>query len=144
MKVSKIGRNTMLDAFFTVTAGWCFKIYNGAVPLHSEDSIGAAVLLVIITNNGQPGVGLTWETSSDGNISKLTTETWKGVCIAGGNKDFARWCPLAYDGSANVTDNLLQFSVSDTPDSDILVGNPVAVIGATQEVNYFNNSIPEY
>lgn len=143
MLASKIARNTMLDGLFDATSGWCFKIYSGAIPAHPEDSIGAAVLLCVVTNDGQPGVGLTWESSADGAIAKETTETWKGTILANGSKDFVLWCPLAYDGSENTTDAILQFDAGSTPDYDILVGSTTAVIGQTQEINYYTIAIPE-
>lgn len=144
MKTSIITRNGMMDYVGTTYSGYCIKIYTSPEPEHPEDSIGAAVLLGTITNDAQPGVGLTWETAADGVITKLTSEVWRGIYAAAGNKAWCRICPLSDTGEASTTIHRIQMSISNIPGAaDAFVQYIAATIGAEQKITYCNLTLPE-
>jgi hypothetical protein len=144
MKTSIITRNGMMNYIGTTYSGYCIKIYTSPEPAHPEDSIGAATLLGTITNDAQPGVGLTWEPAAGGVLAKLTSEVWRGIYAAAGDKAWIRICPLSDTGEASTTIHRIQMSVSDTPGAaDVFFQYIAAAIGAEQKITFCNLVLPE-
>lgn len=148
MLASRHARNAMLRLYAKeYSAGLCIKLYgnNAGLPAHSEDSVGAAVLICTITNNAQAGIGLNWGDPADGAISKDTSEVWRGVCGAGGTILFGRFCSLSDDNTADPTDakNRLQFSIGVAPDKDIVTGSTTYSVGDSFAIDFSTFAMPE-
>ena len=60
------------------------KIYSGTPPAGANDALGAAVLLLTISNNST-GTGLTLDTPVNGVIGKTPAEVWRGTGLATGS-----------------------------------------------------------
>jgi hypothetical protein len=149
MIVSINARNNILRLFIKeYCAGYCFKVYGnnaGIPPSHSEDSVGSAVLLCTITNNAQPGVGLSWGDAADGAISKDTGEVWRGVFINSGTVGFVRFCSLSDDNTADPTaaKTRLQFSFGTSPDKDFIAGGTTYTTADSLSIDFSTLAIPE-
>ena len=116
------------------------KIYSGAVPAGANDSLGAATLLLTISNNST-GTGLTLGTAAGGAISKTSGEVWSGVVVAGGTPSFYRFVAPGDTGGASTTEVRLQGTVA-TAGADLNMTNNPLVVSATETVTVYNLNIP--
>ena len=83
-------------------------LYCGTPPANADaalDMVASHTLLCVITNN-DTGTGLTFQTPTDNNLNKATSETWSGTASFSG-KDaatstltptFFRFCPAGDNG----------------------------------------------
>ena len=103
MKISTGTANAMLSGsgLRTALTGMEMRIYAGTEPTTANDSIGAATLLVTITEDGLGGA-LEFEVSAvDGVLSKSSAQIWEGEAVASGTATFCRvLLPADGDGSS--------------------------------------------
>lgn len=103
MKISTGLANAMLSGSGLKTAltGMVMRIYGGTEPATANDSIGAATLLVTITEDGLGGA-LEFEANAvDGVLSKSSAQVWEGTAVASGTATFCRvLLPADGDGSS--------------------------------------------
>ena len=79
------------------------KIYSGTAPATADAALGAAVLLVTITDNGLGG-GLTFEAAAaSGSLQKLSSQVWKGTIASSGTASFFRYVVAGDDGALSTT-----------------------------------------
>lgn len=87
----------------TLLTGGFIDIYSGAVPADADASVGSAVLLTTISDNAGVG-GLSFEpTASGGVLSKLGSQTWKGLINADGTASFFRYRLTGDTGALSTT-----------------------------------------
>jgi hypothetical protein len=129
MKTGMPARNFILDALAgqmeAQNYGLFFYDNTSPIPATPGDGVGSSVLLCKMTNNGQPGVGLSWEAASSAILSKTVAEVWKGAVIANGTVAFARLQPLTDTGAASSSIIRLQFTVGLTLATADIACNPV-------------------
>jgi len=123
--------------------GKVLKIYGSTVsaveslaliPATANASIGAATLLVTVSNNGA-GTGINLATTStNGVIAKAPAETWIGTYVATGYPSFARMCEVADAGGAVTTEERLQFTVG-TVGKEIIISSALKTLGDEQRIN---------
>ncbi len=119
-------------------AGGFIDIYSGTIPATPNDSVGAAVKLVRISNNGT-STGLTFEEAApagDGTFSllyKKSTEEWSGICTVAGTASFYRYVKTGDTGAASDTQERIQGTVAiggldiDLPNLNFQVGGEVSL-----------------
>lgn len=74
----------------TALNGMVMRIYAGTEPSTADSSIGAATLLVTITEGGL-GDPLEFETNAvAGVLEKSSSQTWQGTAVASGTATFCR------------------------------------------------------
>ena len=99
MKISTGLANAMLSGSGLKTAltGMEMRIYAGTEPATANDAIGAATLLVTITEDGL-GSPLAFEANAvDGVLEKSSAQVWEGTAVASGT---ATWCRLVLQADA--------------------------------------------
>lgn len=121
--------------------GGVIKIYSGAEPSSADDSLGAAVLLVTISNN-DAGTGINFDsTPTSGVLVKSTSEVWSGTCVANGTASFYRFVALADDGSSSTTAKRMQGTVN-VVGADLLVSSTTFVSGNLRQINSYAAGMP--
>ena len=101
-------------------------IYAGAVPADADASIGAATLLVTISDNSQAivaGTGLNFDTAATGVAS------------------FYRFVQQADGGASSTTDKRIQGTIS-TVGADLNLSSTSLVIAGTQSIDAFSITMP--
>jgi hypothetical protein len=145
MKVSTGFRNGLLAAggsVKTLLDGKVIKIFGGPVPASADADIGAATLLVTITEGGDGSTGLTLEAAAvDGVIAKNSGEVWQGEVATGGTATFFRICTLADTNGTSTTAVRAQGTVA-LVGADMNISNPALVALAIQRVDYFVIGMP--
>jgi len=119
-------------------------IYAGAVPADADASIGAATLLVTISDNSQAivaGTGLNFDTAAAGVLSKAAAQTWSGVNAATGVASFYRFVQQADGGASSTTDKRIQGTIS-TVGADLNLSSTSLVIAGTQSIDAFSITMP--
>lgn len=118
------------------------KIYAGTVPASANDSIGAATLLCVVSNNGT-ATGLTFEAAAvDGVLSKTAAEVWSGTNVAGGVASFYRLETAADTQALSPTEKRVQGTVG-VAGADLNLSNTTLVSGAPQAINFYTVALPE-
>ena len=110
MKISTGLANAMLSGsgLRTALTGMELRIYAGTEPATANDSIGAATLLVTITDNGG-GSALAFEANAvSGVLEKSSAQVWQGTAVASGTATFCRLVLNADAGGSSTTDVRLQ------------------------------------
>lgn len=113
MKISTGLAKAMLDtgSLATNLTGMKLKIYSGTEPATADASLGAAVLLVTISDAGGAGA-LSFEAAAVGNvIEKLSTQTWQGTNAASGTASFCRLELTSDTGASSSTEVRVQGDV---------------------------------
>jgi hypothetical protein len=111
--------------------GKVVKIYAGTEPATADASIGAATLLVTVSNGGS---GVTFEAAPvDGAVIKTASETWSGTNVATGTASFYRICASADAGDLSTSLVRVQGVFGG---ADGTISNPSLTSGATQDVDY--------
>lgn len=145
MKLSTALRNHMLDSgsFAGALNGGVIKIYDGTAPASPDDAVpGTANLLVTLTEGGNAGVGLNFETSASGGaILKDSAESWEGTVDASGTASWFRFVPQNDDGSASTTYKRIQGSVGQV-NADMNLSSTSLSSGANQTIDFFSVSLP--
>jgi hypothetical protein len=142
-KISTALRNHML-ATGSVKAGMdggVIKIYAGTEPVDADAALGAATLLVTISNN-DAGTGINFDaTPTSGVLVKAPAEVWSGTCVASGTASFYRFVPLADDGTSSTTFKRMQGTVG-VVGADLLVSSTTFVSGNLRQINSFAAGMP--
>lgn len=113
MKISTGLAKAMLDtgSLRTNLTGMKLKIYSGTEPTTADASLGAAVLLVTISDAGGAGA-LTFEASAVGNvIEKTAAQVWQGTNAASGTASFCRLELASDTGASSATEVRVQGDV---------------------------------
>src|SRR3990167_6223267 len=113
MKISTGLAKAMLDtgSFRTNLTGMKLKIYSGTEPATADASLGAAVLLVTISDAGGAGA-LTFEAAAVGNvIEKTAAQVWQGTNAASGTASFCRLELASDTGASSSTEVRVQGDV---------------------------------
>ena len=130
--------------------GGVIKIYGAAtsqvdadalVPATANAAIGAALLLVTISNNGA-GTGITMDsTPVSGVLYKATGETWLGTVVASGYPSFYRYSAIADAGASSTTEKRVQGSVG-VLGTDLVLGSGYLTIANEQRIDSYAIGIP--
>ena len=145
IKASTGLRNKLLDTnpLKTLFNLGFIKIYSGTVPATADDSIGAATLLVTISNNAT-GTGLTFASAAaSGVLGKNGSEVWKGTCGASGTASFYRLVAAGDTAGSSTTEARLQ-GVVGTGDADLNLSSVSLTNGATQTIDVYTVTLPTY
>ena len=113
MKISTGLAKAMLDtgSFASNLSGMKLKIYSGTEPATADASLGAAVLLVTISDAGGAGA-LSFEAAAVANVlEKLSSQTWQGTNAASGTASFCRLELASDTGAASSTEVRVQGDV---------------------------------
>lgn len=143
-KVSTGLRNYMLatGSFKAALDGGKLKLYSGTVPATADDSLGAAVELVEITESGDGVTGLTFEAAAvSGVLAKTAAETWQGAASQSGTATFFRFVLDADLTTTNTTDLRIQGTV-DTIAAELNLSDTSIVAPGVQTINHFNVALP--
>jgi hypothetical protein len=117
------------------------KIYSGTEPAAADASIGAAVLLVTISDAGGAGA-LSFEAAAVGNvIEKLSSQTWSGTNAASGTASFCRLELAADTGAASSTEIRVQGDV-DIAGKFLNLSSVSLTAAAVQVVDYLSITMP--
>ena len=151
MKVSTGIRNHLLVTGTLKAAldGGVIRIYGATtsqaaadalIPATADASIGTAVLLATISNNGA-GTGINLDTTAaSGVISKAAAEVWKGTRAAG-YPSFARFSALADTGAESTVEKRLQMTVG-VLGKEIIVSSSPWSAGDEQRIDQFYVGVP--
>jgi hypothetical protein len=105
LKLSTGLANAMLSgsSFRAALDGMVMRIYSGTEPTAADSDIGAAELLVTITDGGGGGA-LEFEANAvSGVLSKSSSQAWQGTGVADGTATFCRLLlPADTDASSSV------------------------------------------
>jgi len=117
------------------------KIYSGTVPATADDSLGAAVLLTTISDNGT-GTGLTMAAAaSEGVLTKDLTQVWKGTNAATGTASFFRFVQSADTGGLSTSEVRVQGTVG-LAGADMNLSSVSLVASEEQLIDYFSIAFP--
>ncbi len=119
------------------------RVYSGAQPAAADNAVTGTLLMEITVDagafsHGSATNGLEWDTPANGQISKPSGDTWKGLGIAAGVAGWARYCanPLD-DGTASTSLARVDMSVGkgsgdlQLSNVNVAVGAPITVDVAT-------------
>jgi len=121
--------------------GGVIKVYAGTEPADADASIGAATLLVTISNN-DTGTGINFDaTPTSGVLVKAPAEVWSGTCAASGTATFYRFVSLADDGTSSTTFKRMQGTVG-VVGADLLVSSTAFVSANLRQINSFAAGMP--
>lgn len=143
MKISTGLANSMLDtaSFSGSLSGMKLKIYSGTEPATADASLGAAVLLVTISDNGGAGA-LSFEAAAVGNvIEKLSSQTWSGTNVASGTASFCRLELASDTGAASTTEIRVQGDVG-LAGKFLNLSSTSLTAAAVQVVDYLSITMP--
>jgi len=111
LKISTGLRNAMLDTESLRDAldlGFV-KVYSGTEPSDADAAIGGGNTLLCTYSVSGGGTGLTLEAAAaSGVITKETTETWQGACVASGTASFYRHVAPGDTGALSTTEARIQ------------------------------------
>lgn len=136
-------RNGMLasGSFKSIMDGCRLRIYAGVEPASADDSIGAAVLLCTVTNNGT-ATGLTFAAAAAGGVlTKTLAEVWSGNNVASGIAAFYRLEQTGDTGAASTTLPRLQGNAG-VAGADLNLSNVNLTSGAPQAIDAYNVALP--
>lgn len=142
-KISTGLRNHLLasDDLAAGLNGGVIRMYSGTEPATADAALGAAVLMVTISNNGA-GTGINFEvTPASGILSKATAETWLGTLEASGDYSFYRFSSLTDDGLESTTEKRVQGTIG-VLNEDLLVSSISKTIGTEQRIDSYYIGMP--
>ena len=142
-KISTGLRNHLLtgDDLAAALNGGVIRMYSGTEPATADAAIGAASLMVTISNNGA-GTGINFETTpANGILSKATAEVWLGTLVASGNYSFYRFSALADAGAESTTEKRVQGTIG-ILNQDLLVSSVSKTIGDEQRIDSYAIGMP--
>lgn len=142
MKRSTGFRNYLLATGSAKAAldGKVIKVYSGTAPATADDALGAAVLLCTISVDGT-GTGVTMAaTASGGQLTKNSSEVWKGTIGTSGTASFFRMETAADAGVLSTTAVRLQGNIA-LDGADLNFASIDLVAGNERQINYFTVSI---
>ncbi len=119
--------------------GGKLQIFAGTLPENADKAIGAATLLVEVTDNAAGG-GLNFNAPEGGVLSKATDQIWAGDPIVGGMATFWRFVTMADDGSESTTAVRCQGTCG-TANADMII-DPLIAQGTQFLLNYFSMAMP--
>lgn len=143
MKISTGLAKAMLDtgSFKSNLTGMKLKIYSGTEPATADAALGAAVLLVTISDAG--GVDpLEFEASAVANvIEKLSSQTWSGTNAASGTASFCRLELASDTGAASSSEIRVQGDVG-VAGKFLNLSSVSLTAAAVQVVDYLSITMP--
>lgn len=143
MKISTGLAKAMLDtgSFNSNLTGMKLKIYSGTEPATADASLGAAVLLVTISDAGGAGA-LSFNAAAVGNvIEKLSTQTWSGTNAASGTASFCRLVLASDTGASSSTEIRVQGDVG-VAGKFLNLSSTALTAAAVQVVDYLSITMP--
>lgn len=120
------------------------NIYAGTPPADADASIGAATLLVVISDNSQAiaaTTGLDFDAAAAGAVSKAAAQTWSGTVAVTGTAAFYRFIQQADTGVLSTTEKRIQGSIS-TVGADLNLSNTTLTSAGTQTIDAFSITMP--
>lgn len=121
--------------------GGVIRIYSGAVPADADASLGAAVLLVTISEDDL-GTGITLDAAASNGVAvKNSGETWSGTVASTGTASFFRYSGLTDAGGLSTTERRLQGTVG-TALADLLVSSTTFTATNLRQIDTFNIAMP--
>jgi len=132
---------TALKTQWESDGGYCIRLYGTPQRADTADSIGAAVLLCILTSSSNP---LGFEIPTDQVLSKSITQTWEGINLSSGTALWGCLSPLTDTGAASTAIHRFDFSVGlwgTSPLPDYKMSNNVLVVTEPTRMNKANFTI---
>ena len=121
--------------------GGVIRIYSGAVPADADASLGAAVLLVTISEDDL-GTGISMDAAASNGVAvKNSGETWSGTVASTGTASFFRYSGLTDAGGLSTTERRLQGTVG-TALADLLVSSTTFTATNLRQIDTFNIAMP--
>jgi len=117
---------TRYDGFFLN----CY-VSGSSPPTNAEDAV-VGTLGVVISLNGLGVAGLTYEASPTDGVISLDGSVYSGLGLVAANGldlDYARLVASGDGGGSSTTDERLQFTIGETSDFDITLGNATISTG---------------
>jgi len=115
------------------------KIYSGAQPTLAND-VHSGTLLVTIYSDGA-AVGLTFDDSVAGTLTKKSTETWTGTAGANGTAGWFRLVAPGDTDASSTTEERLDGAIS-TSGAELNFSSTSIVSGAIQAISTFQITVP--
>jgi len=115
------------------------KIYSGAQPTLAND-VPSGTPLVTIYSDGA-AVGLTFDDSVAGTLTKKSTETWTGTAVADGTAGWFRLIAPGDTGASSTTEERLDGAIS-TSGAELNFSSTSIVNGAIQAISTFQITVP--
>jgi len=113
---------------------------DALIPAATNTAIGAATLLVTISNNSA-GTAITLNTTpTDGVLTKTVAETWSGVIAASGYPSFYRASAIADTGALSTTEKRYQGTAGALNKS--LIVQAYMTLGQTQPIDGYALGVP--
>lgn len=144
LKVSTGLRNYILDTS-SLDAGLALgfiKYYTGAVPAAADDALVGGNVLIVTISNDATGVGINMESAAAaGILSKLSTETWRGVCVASGTPTFYRHTAPGDTGALSTTQRRLQGAIA-VAGGEINLSDTSLISGASETLDFYVVNFP--
>ena len=143
MKISTGLAKAMLDtgSLRTNLTGMKLKIYSGTEPVSADASLGAAVLLVTISDAGGADP-LDFEVAAVGNvIEKDAAQVWQGTNVASGTASFCRLELASDTGGATSSEIRVQGDVG-VAGKFLNLSSTVLTAAAVQVVDYMSITMP--
>ncbi len=143
LKTSTGLRNKILDTgSLKATLGTGFiKIYSGTVPATADDALTGATLLTTVSNNST-ATGITFAAAAAAAVlSKLGTEVWSGLNVAGGVASFYRHVAAGDTGVLSTTEARIQGTCG-LAGADMNLTNTTLSNGATHTVDFYQVNLP--
>ncbi|MDD5084214.1 MAG: hypothetical protein PHT88_04805 [Candidatus Moranbacteria bacterium] len=144
LKASTALRNAMLvtGSLKARMDGGFLKLYSGAVPSDADAALGSAVLLCLITKDGDGTTGLTFATTATGGaVTKTVAEVWAGANVATGTVSFWRFVKTGDTGGASTTEERVQGQAALTG-SELLMTSLSLTSGAPNHIDYCTLALP--
>lgn len=104
--------------------GGVIRIFGGPVPASPDDAAASAVLLGVVTKDGDGVTGLTFAAPADGTMEKTSDESWSANNTSAGTASFYRFCTQADDGTGaddGVSTYRIQGTIGTNPSYDMNV-----------------------
>jgi hypothetical protein len=126
---------TALKTQYESDGGYCIRLYGTPQRADTADSVGAAVLLCILTSSSNP---LEFEIPTDQVLSKSIIQTWEGSNVASGTALWGCLSPLTDTGAASTAIHRFDFSVglwTDSPLPDYKMSNNILILSEITRMN---------
>lgn len=144
LRISTAVKAAFLNSFPALFDGSVIRVYSGPIPA-SANAAPTGTLLAVITRNGGPvnsANGLHFMTDANGVVMRTTGEVWTLTGLASG---LAGWCRLSQWNDTPIflpAAARLDFEVGAADGIGFWLANRTMASGITQDVPYFNYSIP--
>lgn len=143
IEITTVAQNLAIQALATGLSGGKLYIFDGAAVPADPADINTNNILVTITDNGGAG-GLTFETASNGTVTKTSAQVWLGTIAQTGTPTHYRLCEAGDSGTtADDTKTRVQGTVGiGANNEDLLVAAVPITATEDQRIDFYTLGIP--